>query len=151
MYPGPICWHEAGHAFAAQLLGGEVRLVSIESEQHEHEHEGRTEVAWPPFSDLPRRSAMVALAGPMSEILYRQELPDESELSAFREDWQEAESQLKQLANDPVERDKLRRTLLDELAIHLREGDHWERLARVADALHAHGTLDADSFQDAVG
>ena len=50
MYPGPICWHEAGHAFAAQLCGAEVQLVTIESDLDEHQ--GHTEIAWPPFEDL---------------------------------------------------------------------------------------------------
>ena len=149
-YPG--LWHEAGHALAALHLGGEVRLVTMESEVDGHK--GQTEVVWRGF-DTPGRlrcSALVALAGPVAETLYMgEDVLDPAVLSAWRGDYGEAQACLEALAPDPGDRARLEKRLIAELVAHFSDDRTWERLARVADALDAHESLDATLFLDAAG
>jgi hypothetical protein len=151
-YAGPEVWHEAGHALAALHLGGEVRLVTLESEFDDHA--GHTAVAWSGFAEeeRTRRSALVALAGPVAETLYvGEDVEDPAVLATWRADWEEAEACLRRLAEDPEERGVLRQRLLAELVGLFRDERVWEQLARIVDALDAYETLDADMIEDALG
>lgn len=134
-------YHEAGHVLLAHLLGAEVRETTLESERDAHV--GHTAVAWTGSgaADSRRGSALVALAGPVAEVLWRGGDVLEEDLSAWRADWAEADAVLEVLA-PTGEREALRRRWLDELARILGDPETWERLCRVADALEAHGTLD---------
>ncbi len=157
MYPGPEVWHEAGHAIVARWQGGVVRSVTIESERDDHQ--GHTEVAWIGLDarERARRSAMVALGGPVAELLEGDLDPDWVDvavldaLHAWRGDWAEADACLCELSPSGAERDALRMSMLREIAAFLSDADVRERLARVADALDAHGTLDETLFDDALG
>jgi len=148
----PAAWHEAGHALAAHLLGGHVREVTLESEHDGHE--GHVAVEWRTTGadDDARRLATVALAGPVAELVFRGQdvLEDPAALSSWRGDLDEAEAQLERLHADPAEREGTRRALLRELRDCFETRGH-ECLARLADALDAHVTLDEVLFADAVG
>jgi hypothetical protein len=137
-------YHEAGHAFMAHRLGGNVREVSIEPD--EDGVEGRTTVRWPKAAsmELRRQSALVAIAGPMAELHFRGELEQLDTLSAWRADWRQVQSALDG-ERDPQR--QLQRWLL-EVRATLTDPDEWERLCRIADALAAHGTLDADLLSE---
>ena len=65
--PVTASYHEAGHVLMAHLLGGRVVGASIEPD--EDELMGQTAVEWSGVDALERarRSAMVALAGPVAE------------------------------------------------------------------------------------
>ena len=110
MPPGPEAWHEAGHALAAHLLGGAVREVTLESELDGFE--GHVAVQWGPVGDREeaRRSALVALAGPVAELVFRGDdvLADPGALSAWRADWDEADAQLAIVLHAPC-RGRVRR------------------------------------------
>ena len=151
--PDARAWHEAGHALAAHLLGGVVREVTLESERDESE--GHVAVEWSsaPAHESAMRSAMVALAGPVAELVFRGEdvLDDPWELSTWRGDWDEAESQLSELHPDEDQREAARREILLKLYRAFGEADGYESPARLADALDAHGTLDEALFDEAVG
>ena len=149
-------WHEAGHALAAHLLGGLVREVSLESEMDGLE--GHVAVEWSSTgeADEARRFAAVALAGPVAELVYRGEdvLEDPGVLTAWGGDWEEADAQLERLHAGPegrAQRDAARRTILRELHGFFDAPHHYESLARLADALEAHVTLDDVLFMDALG
>ena len=66
--PEREAWHEAGHAVIAHLLGGEVREVTLESD--DDAFEGRVTVAWPARTavEVAERSGRAALAGPLAEL-----------------------------------------------------------------------------------
>ena len=152
MYPGPEVWHEAGHAIVARWQGALVRWVTIESDRDDHV--GHTEVAWVGFDaeERARRSAMVALGGPIAELLETDLDPEDHDaLSSWRGDWEEAEDCLRTLAPRPDERERLRRAMVRAIRAFLSAPDVRERLARVADALDAHETLDETLFDDALG
>lgn len=151
MSPGPEAWHEAGHALAAHLLGGRVREVTLESELDGLE--GHVAVEWRPSADESRRYAAVALAGPVAELVFRGEdvLTDPAALASWRDDWDEADAQLARLHAAPAERDAARHVILRELHAAFGEPRGYERLARLADTLDAHGTLDEALFAEALG
>ena len=144
-------WHEAGHALAAHLLGARVVLVTLESELDGHG--GHVEVDWTDVAEHVRGSAMVALAGPVAELVYRgEELLDDPQVwAAWRADWDAAEACLEELESEPALREELRRALLAELQAAFGDPHMSERLARIADALDAHETLDSGLFADALG
>lgn len=150
-YPDAAAWHEAGHALIAHALGASVRLVTIESEIEGHE--GHSEIAWRGgLSDRERArgSALVSMAGPLAELVFRGDdhLEQPEVLSSWRGDWSEFESCVSVLAATESERDELRRGLLDELRARFAEPATRECLARIADMLGAHGTLDESLFED---
>ncbi len=153
MSVGPEAWHEAGHALAAHLCGGLVREVTLESEFDGHE--GHVAVEWrgAEARDVARRSALVALAGPVAEVVFRGDdvLEDPSALSAWRGDWDEADAQLAVLHPVAAEREAGRRGLLQELRDVFDASEGYDCLARLADALDAHETLDEPLFLEALG
>ena len=145
-------WHEAGHALVAHLQGGLVVLVTTESE--EAEREGHTEVHWrePQGPELSRKLALTALAGPLAELLFSGTtiLEDHKLLAAFGLDCDEFEQRLDDLAQTPEQRQSLARELASELWQLYADAEIEERLARIADMLAAHETLDETLFLDAV-
>ena len=152
MHPGPEVWHEAAHAVVARWQGGVVRFVTIESERDDHV--GHTEVAWVGFDERERarRSAMVALAGPVAEMLETDVDPEDVHvLTTWRGDWADASECLVSLAPSARERERLRASMIREIAAFLSDPGVRERLARVVDALDAHETLDETLFDDALG
>ena len=153
MSPGLEAWHEAGHAFAAHLVGGAVRVVTLEPDADGLD--GQTAVEWPAMveRDAAWRSALVALAGPVAELVFEgaELLHDPAVRSTWREDWREADSALARLHADPGAREEARRGLLVTLFRLYDSSDGYECLARIADALDAHETLDEDLFLDALG
>ena len=142
-----VAYHEAGHVLVAHLLGGEVLITTVESDRDDHA--GHTSVAWRDRSaeELARCSALVAMAGPVAEALWRGEDVYDADLSAWRADHDEVERALAALA-EPAERASLRQRLLLEVATQLQDPAAWQGLCCIADALDAHGTLDAALLQE---
>ena len=152
MPPDAEAWHEAGHALAAHMLGGRVREVTLESDRTGFE--AHAAVEWRCLSDSmdARRMAMVALAGPVAEFVFRGEdlLDDPGALFAWRDDWDEAQAQLAKIHESEEEIEQARRAILVELRKRFDEEHGYECLARIADALDAHETLDEALFLEIV-
>ena len=87
--PATASYHEAGHVLMAHLLGGRVVGASIEPD--EDEWMGQTAVEWSGADavERARRTALVALAGPVAESWWRGEASVVDALTCWREDWQE--------------------------------------------------------------
>ena len=152
MLPQALYWHEAGHALVAHLQGGIVTLVTTESD--DSERQGHTEVRWQqaPGDAFARKLALTALAGPLAELHYTgtADLDDPEVLSSFGDDSVEFENRLNELAQNPEQRMALARELTTELWQLFADPEVEERLARIADMLEAHETLDETLFLDAV-
>lgn len=148
--PETAAYHEAGHAFFAHRLGGRVLEVTIEGD--DGVCSGRTSVQWRGLSrrEHGRRSALVALGGPVAEAIWLGDFAVLSALSAWRADWREVEAGLALYA-PAGEAAALLQRWLTEVRRELADPAAWEQLCRIADALSAHGTLDADLFAEAVG
>ena len=101
-----------------------------------------------------RCEALVAWAGPLAELLHDGGVPDDPAelepelLASWQADHESAERALGVLAGEQAQRDRIRRALLAELLELLEHPAVEERIARVADHLEAHGTLDATLFED---
>ena len=151
-HPDASAWHEAGHALAAWMLGAEVRFVTLESEHDEHQ--GHVDIGWPHEPDQEaraRRSAIVAIAGPMAELVFRGEddLEDPDVLSTWKYDWSAFERAVTFLAKGSSRLERARE-IVASVREEFADPDTRERLARVADMLAAHGSLDETLFDDAV-
>lgn len=146
--PVTASYHEAGHVLMAHLLGGRVVGASIEPD--EDELMGQTAVEWSGVDALERarRSAMVALAGPVAEAWWRGEASVVDALTSWRADWQEVERALLVVPAD--ERDASLRGWLADVRFELLGEVAWEHVCRVADMLEAHGTLDETLIEDAL-
>jgi len=146
--PVTASYHEAGHVLMAHLLGGRVVAASIETD--EDDWMGHTAVEWNATSsgEHARRSAMVALAGPVAETHWRGSATVVDALTAWRADWLEVERSLATVP-DPEREGRLREWLA-EVRFELTTDVAWEHLCRVADMLEAHGTLDETLVADAL-
>lgn len=148
--PDEIAWHEAGHAVVARLLGARVLGLTLESD--DESFGGRASVEWEPapLAESARRSAMVALAGPLAEL---QQFGDDAAhepgaLRAWDADWAEVQRCAAAVERDPaLQGDRIRGWVRATEAL-LGEPTTETLVARVADALDAHGTLDETLFDD---
>ncbi|MCR9246091.1 MAG: hypothetical protein NXI31_13750 [bacterium] len=143
-------YHEAGHVFLADLLGGEVLESTLESE--DAEQEGRTAIAWRGLTarEQTYRSALTALAGPIAETIWLGQDALSTDPSSWRGDWQEVTVALDELAPGEARTP----TLHEWITIAARELEDprsWECVCRIADALAAHETLDRDLLDGVLG
>lgn len=142
-------YHEAGHAVMAHLLGGEVVECTIECDTEGVAGGATVRWALVPPAERARRSALVALAGPLAEARWRGE-PAPTDDDAWAADRREVDAALAALPS-PRERTAALQRWLAEVARTFTDAETWECLCRVADGLAAHGTLDRDLFLAAMG
>jgi hypothetical protein len=146
-------WHEAGHAVVAHLLGG--RVVSVSLEPEEDGYGGRSAIQWRTSDEasMASLSGRVALAGPIAEVerFGGHELDDVHVLAAWEADWQEIERCAAVLAPEPERQRRVVESWAREVRALLLDAGVEELVARVADALDAHGELDETLFEDCLG
>lgn len=147
--PVTAAYHEAGHALVAHLLGGEVVQVTLEDE--DGDLQGKTTVAWrvADANERARRHGLAALAGPLAETRHRGDVDPPEVFAAWAADWRNVQRALAICTPRGSAPRPLLQAWIAEVHALLTDADVWERLCRVADALEAHGTLDADLFADA--
>ena len=151
-----IAYHEAGHALMALLLGGEVRLVTIEPDNdYGPERQGDTQVVWrrAAISDteFAKKAVQVSLAGPVAEMIYSGDPYHPGLVAEWAADWREAWNSALLLHSD----ERRRLEYLEQVSIQLyrrfREGDLWAALASLADHLLAHESLEGEQVEEIVG
>ena len=131
-----IAYHEAGHALMAMLLGGEVRLVTIQPDNDDGpDRQGDTQVCWrrSGISDkeFAKKAVQVSLAGPVAEMIYTGDPYHPGLIAEWAADWREAWEAAIPL--HPGERQRLQ--YLEQVSIQLyhllnREDDsgrHWHQ------------------------
>ena len=148
-------YHEAGHAFIATQAGARVVSLTIAPDHDDGpQRYGETRIEWPlgQFSqaDLAAKAVLVALAGPVAEMIHRGEPYHPGVVPEWVADWQEAWSQASAIV--PDERKRLayleRRTL--ELYQVLNRDDYWAALAAIVDNLLAHEYLEGEEVSEIV-
>ena len=146
-------YHEAGHAVLAHHLGGRVKRISIEPEwDDELRHVGDTEVLWPvgrmTGAEFQEAGVLVALAGPVAEMLYSGEPFHPALVAEWANDWDEAARMCAEFI--PVE--ELQMQYLEAQTHRLWQlvnGEPlWSAVAALADELLAHETLEEEQIQE---
>jgi ATP-dependent Zn protease len=150
-----IAYHEAGHAIMARLLGGEVRLVTIEPDNDDGpDRQGDTQVAWrrSGMSDkeFAKRAVQVSLAGPVAEMIYSGDPYHPGLVAEWAADWKEA--WVSAVLLYPAERQRME--YLEQVSIQLyhrlKRDEIWAALAALADHLLAHETLEGEQVEEVV-
>ena len=148
-------YHEDGHAFMAIYVGARVRSVTIEPDWDDGpDRHADIQVEWPlsQFTnrELNEKSVLVALAGPVAEMIHRGEPYHPGLVAEWAADWKAAWDAAAFLL--PAERKRL--TYLEQTAVQvyrlLDREDHWAALAAIVDSLLAHETLEGEEVEDIV-
>lgn len=147
-------YHEAGHALVALLLGGEVRLVTIEPDHDDGPlRSGDTQVLWRRAGgekQFAAKEVQVCLAGPVAEMIYSGDPFHPGSVPEWANDWREAWR-----AAAPLHSDERRRlAFLEQTSVELhrllRSDNYWSALADLADNLLAHETLEWEQVEEIV-
>lgn len=148
-------YHEAGHAFAAVILGARVCSATIAPDRDEGAARfGDTQLEWDhaefDATALQQRLVLVALAGPAAEMIYTGEPYHPGFVAEWALDWQMAWD-----AGAPLMRDERKRlALLEEstrqMYSRLKHEPNWLVVATIADNLLAHEWLDGEVVHDLV-
>jgi ATP-dependent Zn protease len=146
-------YHEAGHAFMAVYVGARVRSVTVDPDWDDGpERYADIQIEWPlaRFTDreLHEKSVLVALAGPVAEMIHSGEPYHPGFVAEWAADWKLAWESAAVLF--PAERKRL--AYLEQTSVRLyrlldRE-DHWAALAAIVDHLLAHETLAGEEVED---
>lgn len=147
-------WHEAGHAFAAVYLGATVDSISIDPDRDDGpDRFGDTTVRWETskfqHQELAENSILVALAGPVAEMIHRGDPFHPATVAEWSLDWQ-----LAWRAANFVTAAKERLQFLERLTIQLHQTlsqqHHWAAIGAIVDHLLAHEVLEGETVHEIV-
>lgn len=147
-------WHEAGHAWAAMMVGAKVHSLSITPDNDDGPRRfGDTVIHWSRRRFTGKRLAValcrVSLAGPVAEMLYSGRPFHPAGVSEWSHDWRAALE-----AIDFVPERQRRLAVLEQTTIDLyhrfSEAFHWEAICAIAEQLMAHEILDEELLQEAI-
>ncbi len=147
-------WHESGHAFAAAWLGAVIQSVSIDPDADDGPQRfGDIVVCWDrsQFSDreIAEKSVMVALSGPVAEMIHRGDPLHPATVREWSQDWALAWS-----AATYISAEKQRLAHLEqvtrELHFVLSQDHHWAAIGAIVDHLLAHESLEGETVHEIV-
>ncbi|OYP28216.1 hypothetical protein [Rhodopirellula sp. MGV] len=147
-------YHEAGHAVIGFLLGGTIESVGMYAEEDDWlpERFGDCHVNWgrvDPNANLQiEREVLTLLAGPVAEMIYREEDMHPADDPTWQHDWQLASQLCRRMFPDPYAREVFMTAALTVLKDQIWRDRCWAAIAAVADELLAHENLDADQLSD---
>lgn len=148
-------YHEAGHAVMVVYLGGTVQSLTIEPDRDDGpERFGEAKVEWRrsrmTVKEFYHKLVMVALAGPVAEMIYSGEPLHPGFVAEWADDWQNAWQAAEPILPD----ERLRLTFLEEAARQLyqllQRDNIWAAIAALADELLAHETLETAQVHEVV-
>lgn len=147
-------WHEAGHAFVAVRLGGEIDGVSISPDRDDGpDRFGDTTIRWRTArftpQELRRNAVLCALAGPVTEMIRRGDVFHPATVSEWALDWQLA---WQAAADIRSEQERLRFLEQTTWALHdmLSQEGHWAAIGAIVDHLLAYESLEGDTVHEIV-
>ena len=148
-------YHEAGHAFVALYVGARLRSITIQPDRDDGpERYADIQVEWPldQFNDqeLCEKSILVALAGPVAEMIHSGDPYHPGFVAEWAADWKLAW----QAATPLIPNEQQRLAYLEQATARLyrllNREHHWAALAAIVDNLLAHETLEGEEVQDIV-
>lgn len=148
-------YHEAGHAFMAIYVGARVRSVTIEPDRDDGpDRYADVQIQWPrnqfTEEELTEKLVLVALAGPVAEMIHIGEPFHPGYVAEWAADWKAAW----EAAAPLISAERKRLAYLEQTAVRLYrlldQEDHWAALAAVVDNLVAHQTLEGEDVEDIV-
>jgi ATP-dependent Zn protease len=146
-------YHEAGHAYMALRSGAKVRSITVDPDWDDGpDRHGDTQIAWPKKrlseKELREKVILVALAGPVAEMIYTGDPYHPGLVAEWSADWQVAWAAAELLfPTEPARMDYLEQTSI-RLYHLLNQNRHWEAIAMLVDHLLAHETLDAEMIDE---
>ena len=149
-------YHEAGHVFMAIYLGARVRSVTIEPDRDDGpDRFGDAQVEWD-LAHFTRRevcekSVLVALAGPVAEMIHRGEPYHPGFVAEWAADWREAWEAAAGVVPDQRQRLAYLEQATSQLYRLLNRDNIWAALAAVTDELLAHEMLEGEAVEEIVG
>ena len=148
-------FHEAGHAFAAVMVGARVISVTIDPDANDlPDRFGDTEVGWDrqQFSDreFAEKFALVSLAGPVAEMIMTGDRWHPALLPEWAGDWNHAMHSAQQLFDDQQRCVQFLERMAVELHQVFSRDDVWSFIGAIVDDLMAHETLEGDQVHDIV-
>lgn len=147
-------WHEAGHAFVAVRLGGEVQSVSVDPDFDDGpSRTGDITVRWAAHrfteQQLRDNAVLVSLAGPVAEMVRQGDPFHPALVSEWAMDWKMA-WQAADFISDQRKRMKYLETLTVRLYHDLSDEIHWAAIGSLVDHLLAHETLEGEEVASIV-
>lgn len=147
-------WHEAGHAFVAVWLGGQIESVSIDPDYDDGPHRtGDITVRWPGHrfteQQLRDNAILVALAGPVTEMVRQGDPFHPALVAEWSQDWRLA-WQAASFIGDQAKRMRYLESLTVRLYRDLSDEINWAAIGALVDNLLAHETLDDEEVRAAV-
>jgi len=148
-------YHESGHAVMAVHVGAEVRSVTVDPDWDDGPGRfGDTQIFWD-TTELSEREyhekrILVALAGPVAEMLYTGDAYHPGLVSEWSADWSEAWEAAALLHPGDRKRLAFLERTAAELYRTLNDRSFWSALAALADNLVAHETLETEEVEDIV-
>lgn len=146
-------YHESGHAFVALALGAIVHSLSIDPDWDDGpERYGDIEIEWPAgkYDRVPHLEdkILVALGGPVSEMIYTGDPFHPAVVPEWRVDWENA---WRVAAEIPIPKNKRMDYLVTKsrwLYAVLSRDINWDTIAVIADHLLAHENLEREQLED---
>lgn len=142
-------YHEAGHAVMATVLGGKVQQLSVMAQEADEglaARFGDAQIHWRRGRDDAKtfsgKLILVALAGPVAEMIYQGELLHPGFVGEWSQDWRMAFEAAEVHHRDERKRLAFLEQATREVYDRLREDRYWNAIAALADELAAHEMLE---------
>lgn len=148
-------YHEAGHAVVAYALGAtveQVRLGGFDDTDELPQRFGDCRVNWgrvDPKTDWQlQRELLTVLAGPVAEMIYRDEPLHPALDGPSQGDWAHAWELCRAAVPAPELRTRVLESLISSLRQTMQRDAWWAAIAAVADELLAHEVLDQEQTDE---
>ena len=150
-------YHESGHAVIAYALGGTVQGMQLGGEADEWlpARFGDCRIQWgrvdPDLDWQRKREILTILAGPVVEMVYRDEPFHPAFFAPWKHDWEQAWRTATPMWTDEKQRMAALETIIVELRRQVQMERVWAAIAALADELLAHEVLEEESVEDILG
>ena len=147
-------YHESGHAVVAYALGGTIEGMQLGGEVDDWlpERYGECRIQWGKVDrDLAwhyKREILAILAGPVAEMVYRDEPRHPAVFGPWKYDWDQAWQAAALIWADEKQRTRGLENLILELRQKIRMDPVWAAIAALADELIAHESLDEERVEE---